>query len=338
MQDLSYLEALLGEPAGEAEGYRDIWLLADATVGQVSDVTLQIVGKARVLADGLGAYVRALLVDAPDEAMAQTLIAHGADYIYLAPGQPDAATLTAFLREHKPEVVLLADSAGSRALAARVAQELGASLVTEAEDVRMDPSDRTLLVTRPIYEGLASQVIACLAKPQMVTVRAGAFPLPYPDHSRNGSIERASVSWQPDTVQREPAPEVMSSPALATARIVVSAGRGMEDAEGFAAVQQLAKRLGAAVAGDRGALDLGWIGPEQQVGAMGKTIAPALYIACGIEGTTEHYLGMEGAQAVVAICRESDAPLLKVADWGIVGPPKEIVRALLTALDASRPR
>lgn len=338
MQDLSYLEALLGEPAGQEEGYRDIWLLAAATAGQVSDVALQIVGKARGLADGLGAYVRALLVGAPDEGVAQTLLAHGADYIYLAPGQPDAATLAAFLRERKAEVVLIADSASNRALAARVAQALGASLVTEAEDVRIDPSDRTLLVTRPIYEGLASQVIACLAKPQMVTVRAGAFPLPYPDHSRTGSIEQVSASWQPDMVQWEPTPEVASSPVLATARIVVSAGRGMEDAEGFALVQRLAERLGAAIAGDRGALDMGWIEPAQQVGAMGKTIAPALYIACGIEGTTEHYLGMEGARAVVAICREGDAPLLKVADWGIIGSPKEIVRALLTALDASRPR
>jgi electron transfer flavoprotein alpha subunit len=338
MQDLSYLEAFLGESVGEEEGYRDIWLLADATAGQVSEATLQIAGKARGLADGLGAYVRALLVGAPTEATAQTLIAHGADYIYLAPGRPDAATLTAFLREHKPEVVLLADGADGRALAARVAQGLGASLVTEAEDVRMDPSDRTLVVTRPVYEGLASQVIACLARPQMVTVRAGAFPLPYPDHSRAGSVEQASVSWQLEAVQREPAPEAVPPPALAEARIVVCAGRGMDDAEGFALVQRLAERLGAAVAGDRGALDMGWIGPEQQVGAMGRTVAPALYIACGIEGTTEHYLGMERAQAVVAICREGDAPLLKAADWGIVGSPKEIVRAFLTALDASRPR
>ncbi|MCC7352530.1 MAG: electron transfer flavoprotein subunit alpha/FixB family protein [Anaerolineae bacterium] len=331
MQDLSYLEALMGEPVGE-EGYRDIWGLASAVEGRLSDLSLQTVGKARGLADGLGAYVRFLLAGAPDEETAQTLIAHGADYVYLAPGQADAETLAAFLRERKPEIVLLDDSITNRALAARVAQALDASLVTEAEDVRADPIDRALLVTRPIYEGIASQVIACLAKPQIVTVRAGAFPLPYPDRSRTGSIEQLSASWQPDAVQYEPAPEVASPPALTTARIVVSAGRGMEDAEGFALVQQLAARLGAAIAGDRGALDMGWIGPEQQVGALGVIVTPALYIACGIEGTTEHYLGMEGARAVIALCRESDAPLLKAADWGIIGSPKEIVRALVEAM------
>jgi electron transfer flavoprotein alpha subunit len=106
----------------------------------------------------------------------------------------------------------------------------------------------------------------------------------------------------------------------------------MEDAEGVELARQLAARLHAAVAGDRGALDMGWITPEQQVGATGKSIAPTLYIACGIDGTTEHDLGIEGARAIVAICREADAPMLQQADWGIVGPPKEVVRALLAAL------
>jgi len=353
--DLEYWELLTGEAIEEEEeevAYRDIWVVAEAEDGALTPVSLEMVGKAREMAAGLGAYVQAVLLGEGLEDLAQELIHRGADSVYLADdGLASHATLAEYhletyaevlsdlFQEQKPEIILFGATELGQELAPRLAQRLGTGLVSDCLALSIDETERVLLATHPVYGGEYFHVSSFLgAKPQIATVRPGAFRLPFADEYRYGDVEEIAVNL--DGIEGKvkvlsvSAEEAQPQSPLSKAKVIVAGGRGVGDAEGFALVEELAEALGGQVAGSRGARDEGWIGEERLVGLGGATVKPDLYIACGIPGDVHHYFATQEAKFVVAINKDPDAPIFKTANLGIVGDPKEVIPPLLTELRA----
>ncbi|MER2600526.1 MAG: electron transfer flavoprotein subunit alpha/FixB family protein [Caldilineales bacterium] len=338
--DLSFLEQLLGASTEEEEGYRNIWVVAIAWEAQLRPCDLQVIGKARDLADSLGAYVNVLLIgEAASQELAQELIAYGADAVSWGQGYPTGLSLRDFFNERKPEILLFADAAGGRKMAPRLAQRLKTALVTHAIDLSINAEERSLVVAVPIYQGAAYRVVECKTNPQIATVQAGVFPTPEYDSWRSGDIEEVELVWKPQPpLTQVPAPEYYIP--LERADIIIAGGRGMK-AAGWQMVEELAAAMAQrlphkaiAVAGSRGALDEGWIDRKHMIDMTGQSVAPALYIACGIRGTFQHFGATEKARCLVAINHNPDAPIFKQADYGIVGEVEEIIPALIEALAA----
>ncbi len=350
--DLEYWELLAGEAVEEEEeiAYRDIWVVAEAEEGALTPGSLEMVGKARELADALGAYVQAITLGEGLEDMAQELIHCGSDGVYLADdGLASHATLVEYhletyaqvlgdlFQEQKPEIILFGATKLGQELAPRLAQRLGTGLISDCLDLFIDETERVLLAKHPVYGGEYFHVSTFLgAKPQIATVRPGALRLPFADEYRYGDVEKVAINL--DGIEGKvkvlsvAAEEAQPQAALSEAAVIVAGGRGLGDAEGFALVKELAEALGGQVAGSRGALDEGWIGEEQLVGLSEITVKPDLYIACGISGDVHHYFAMQDSKFVVAIHKDPNASIFKTANLGIVGDPKEIIPPLLAAL------
>ncbi len=336
--DLSDLEALLGESL-ETAAPRDVWVMLDGPAA------LPLLGRARLLADSLGAYVRAGLLS--NDLSPQEAIACGADYaIPLSPTAPEDApqALGALFVEHKPEVLLLPAGPGWNEAAARLAARLDGGLVTDAFNLRLDESTRAITASQWVYDGDDGLDLTVTAPTRIFTRGPARFPARYPDPNRFGEALPA-----PEDANRGPAPEpeppapqpAVIGPAeafappptpLRKARRIVSVGRAVKDEATLGLARALAARLDAHLAGDRGALDRGWIAPEQVIGVNGETVVPDLYFALGVRGDPAHDAGMEGARRIIAVHPDPAAPFLARADQAIVADPAEFLTALLQAL------
>jgi len=348
--DLEYWELLTGEAIEEEEDasiYRDIWVVAEAEDGALTPASLEMVGKARELADALGAYVQSVVLGEGLEDLAQELIHCGADGVYLADDpllaeyhlETYVQVLGDLFQKQKPEIILFGATELGQELAPRLAQHLGTGLISDCLDLFIDETERVLLARHPVYGGEYFHVSAFLgAKPQIATLRPGAFRLPFADEYRYGDVEEVAINL--DGIEGKvkvlsvAAKEAQPPGPLSEATVIVAGGRGLGDAEGFALVKELAEALGGQVAGSRGALDEGWIGEEQLVGLSEITVKPDLYIACGISGDVHHYFAMQDSKFVVAIHKDPDAPIFKIANVGIVGDPKKVIPPLLAELRA----
>jgi len=347
--DLEYWELLTGEAIEEEDeevAYRDIWVVAEAEDGVLTPVSLEMVGKAREMAAALGAYVQSVLLGEGLEDLAQELIQRGADSVYLADDprlaeyhlETYAEVLNDLFQEQKPEIILFGATELGQELAPRLAQRLGTGLISDCLDLFIDETERVLLARHPVYGGEYFHVSSFLgAKPQIATVRPGAFRLPFADEYRYGDVEEIAVDLEGiegkvKVLNVSSDEEAQLQTPLSKARVIVAGGRGLGDAEGFALVEELAEALGGQVAGSRGARDEGWISEESLVGLGGATVKPDLYIACGISGDVHHYFAMQESKFVVAIHKNPDAPIFKIAHLGIVGDPKEVIPPLLAAL------
>jgi len=343
--DLDYLQALMGEvPLAEEVSYTGILVVAEKADDGLARVSLELSGKARELADALGTRVSVALLGHDLQPLARTLIAHGADTVYLADDPALAVYRTApygriladLIASKKPEIVLFGATALGRDLAPRLAARLRVGLVTDALSLELDEAERLLLATQAQYDGRLLVTLACpKAKPQLVTVKPGVLRLPPADAYREGAIESLSIAIEEADLNVQVGP--LQAPEegkvnLETARVIVSGGRGLGGPEGFALLRQLAQALGGQVGASRGAVEAGWIGKEHWVGIMGHHVSPDLYIACGISGASQHRLGMKGSRCVVVINTDPQAPFFRYADYGLVGDYRQIVPALLKEL------
>ena len=317
---------------------RDIWVVVELGAdGKATPLSLELVGGARMMADGLGCYVHAVALGTDLGDSVAELIAAGADRVHVAQ-DPNLAhadarckVLDDVLAAQPPEVLLFGATRSAEDVAPRIAQRLGAGLLAHCISLQMDESERVLIGTMPVYESDYFEVRACTSRPGIATVEPNAFGPPYLDSYRFGETETVAVDLADLNRVRVVGPVAYAAPQapLRRAKRIVSAGRQAGD---FECVKQLAHLLGAQVAGAREALDEGWITEEQVVGAMGETVQPDLYIAVGIRGDTYHAFGIRNAKYVVAIHPEKDAPILKSADAALVGDPPKIMTELIEAL------
>lgn len=341
--DASFLDLMMAqqeESFEEAEGGGGVWVVADVKGGQIAPVTLEAVGAARTLAESLGAYVYAVLLGHEVTSLAETLYQAGADGVRVG-DHPDLDSsvlesrleaLADLFAEEQPEIILFGANATGAALAPRLAQRMGGGLIEHVTAFSLEESSRAVEAAFPMYGGDYFEIRACPeARPQFLTIEPGAFPKPFLDEYRKGDptvldVERA----EPATRVLGPA-EGFEAPRvpLSEASVVVAGGRQVGD---FALVRRLADRLGAHIAGDRGAWDAGVIDSDQIVDVRGTTVSPDVYVAVGIRGDTFHNAAMESAGFVVAIHPDRDASIFDVADLCVEARPDMVLPAILESL------
>jgi len=311
---------------------RNVLVLAEVRNGALRPVSYECIAAGRLVAEG-GA-VTAVLMGA-DGGFAAQLVEHGADRVVVVKGEhlanytPEgwAGALHNVALDVKPDVVFMGHTGLGRDLAPRFAQRNAAGMVSDATEVKL--ADGNILFTRPLYAGkaFATQVI----KQGMVvaTIRPNNLAALPAEAGRAGEVtEAVAPASDLRTVIREIARKSTGGVDLTSAKIVVSGGRGVKSADGFKPLQELADALGAAVGASRAAADAGYCDYALQVGQTGKTVTPDLYIACGISGAIQHLAGMSASKVIVAVNKDPEAPIFKVADYGIVGDLFEVVPLL----------
>ncbi len=333
----------IDESAGtvaDLSAYKGVWVFAEQHKGNVASVALELLGEGRKLADKRKTKLSAVLVGHNIRNRAGELIAHGADIVYAVddPALKDfnddsyAAILTTLARQHKPEIILAGATAIGRSFFPKVAASLYTGLTADCTALDIDQETGHLHQTRPAFGGnIMATIVTPNHRPQMATVRHKVMKPAPRDASRTGDIIDVKYSQSGDLRTRviKTIEDVGETVNICEADIIVSGGRGLGSAKNFELVAELAKTLGGAVAATRGAVDEGWIPYPHQVGQTGKTVCPKLYIACGISGAIQHVAGMQSSEVIVAINRDSDAPIFNVATYGIVGDVHEVVPLLI---------
>jgi len=329
----------------------EVWVYAEIQDGALQNVSLELTGKARKLADTLGVPVGAVLPGNNVAPAAEKLIAHGADQVYLVEDKalsdyrtdPYAHVLVELVKKYKPQIVLFGATPVGRDLAPRVASATQSGLTADCTDLEIsDVTEKSgtvhpnlLLQVRPAFGGnIVATIVNYDQWPQMATVREGVMPLGEADTKRKGNIVNESVPLTDQTlfavevIQREVEKRKLN---LGGAKVIVAGGAGVGSKENFAPLFDLADALGGEVGASRAAVDSGFIASEHQIGQTGTTVRPPLYIACGISGAIQHRSGMEGAAKIIAINTDRDAPIFAIAHYGIVGDVKQVVPMLLQA-------
>lgn len=348
--DLGAMTIETGDKANTATlaDWQGVCVYGEFRGGALATVSLELLGIGRKLADARGVQLTAVLLGHNTGDGAAQLIGHGADRVLrvdcpeLAAFSEDnySAVLTALIKKYKPEIVLAGATAIGRSFIPAVATTLNAGLTADCTRLGIREEDGLLLQTRPAFGGNIMATIVCPAhRPQMATVRPKVMKaLPF-DASRQGDI----VDIVPPPEQLASRIKVLES-VVATesnvniqeSEILVSGGRGLESEKGFALIRQLAEALGGNVSASRAVVDAGWISYPHQVGQTGKTVAPKLYVACGISGAIQHVAGMQSSETIVAINRDANAPIFNVADYGLVGDLFEILPKLIRKIEEKR--
>jgi len=329
-------------------GYKGVLVVAEQKRGVVQSVSYELLGIGRRLAEDTGGALSAALIGEDVAPQAKRLIAYGADRVFLAQSEKlgffsdeaYAHILCRIIREQKPEIVIAGATCIGRSLIPRVAVELKTGLTADCTGLEIQHETGHLAQTRPAFGGNIMATILCNRhRPQMATVRHKVMRALPPDEGRTGEI----IQIQPREEELKSRSTVLKSveEALETINIteadtIVSGGRGMRGPENFSVLFELAKALGGAVGASRSAVDAGWVPYAYQVGQTGKTVQPKLYIACGISGAIQHLVGMQSSDRIIAINKDAEAPIFKVATYGLVGDLFEIVPRLTKEINARR--
>ncbi|HEU5320646.1 MAG TPA: electron transfer flavoprotein subunit alpha/FixB family protein, partial [Methylomirabilota bacterium] len=295
------------------------------------------VSEARRLAGALGGPVTAVLVGSGVEGLAADLAAHGADAVHLfdAPElalyatEPYGRALAQAVKDAQPAAVLVPFTAMGKDLAPRVAAQLEAGLVSDC--VALSPKDGRLEARRPMYAGKAYATVRWREGLQMASLRPNVFALGARDEARKAEVKKGTVEAAARARVTRVAASAGGKVELTEAQTIVSGGRGLKGPENFHLVESLAAAFGAAVGASRAVVDAGWVDHQYQVGQTGKTVSPTLYIACGISGAIQHLAGMSSSKVIVAVNKDPDAPIFKVANYGLVGDLFEILPKLTEA-------
>ena len=327
--------------------YEGVWVVAETDGNRLADVTLELLGEGRKLADEIGVELGLVLVGDGVCELADVAAAYGADRVYLAQAPelaryrtgPFTDVITGIINKHKPEIVLIGATGRGRDLASRIAARISAGLTADCTGLSIEEEDgiKLLYQTRPAFGGNIMATIVCRhARPQMSTVRPRVFPKAEPDESRSAEVVAVPVSINEDSVLTKVIEVIKESAEegsnLQDADIIVSGGRGLKGPENFSLIRDLADAIGGAVGASRATVDADWIPAYHQVGQTGKTVHPKLYIACGISGAVQHLAGMSSSDCIVAINNDPAAPIFDVAHFGVVGDLFEVVPALAKAI------
>ena len=331
------------------KGYEGVWVFAEQEDGKLAEVGLELLSKGRDLADTLKTHLSAVLVGHNVKGMAATLFAHGADEVLIADDKRLAdysygaytRVVVDAAKAKKPAIVVFGATTLGRDLAPRVASSLTCGLTADCTNLKI--GDYTDNVEKKTYSNLLYQIrpafggniIATIVNPngwpQMATVREGVMKMGAPDVKRKGKLTPLDVVLTVEDllakiVKKE---KVEKSVDLKAAQIIVSGGAGVGSRENFKLIYDLAHALGAAVGASRAAVDGGFIDHDHQVGQTGTTVRPRLYIACGISGQIQHRAGMSESGKIIAINSDPNAPMLKIAHFGIIGDLNDVIPRLI---------
>jgi len=315
----------------------DILVFIECRSGQVKRPSLEALSEALRTARALGSKVAALLVGSSVEPLAAQVAAAGAHRILIADHgalslyQPQlyASLLADATRRAQAGFVFLSASSMGRDLGPRAAAKLEAGLAADCTHVEVQGSE--LVVKRPVYSGKALATVRFTGSPIFVSLRPNVFPLEAASGSAGAAVEKLEVSPDPSLLKVKTVRLEESAGAeqdLSEASVVVSGGRAMKGPENFSLIRELAQALGGSMGASRAAVDAGWVDHQYQVGQTGKVVSPNLYIACGISGAIQHLAGMSSSKVIVAINKDPEAPIFKLADYGIVGDLYEILPKL----------
>jgi electron transfer flavoprotein alpha subunit len=308
--------------------------------GSAAAAAWEALGKGRAIADALGGPLTALVFGAGVDDLAAQTFHYGADAVIAADDatlatyrlEPYAALLSKLVMNNQPQVVLAGATSRGKELLAASALDTDSAML--ADVIELDVDGSALQATRAVYGGKLLSTVATTGEgPQFATLRSRAFPAPDPDTSRSGDITHVDPVLAEDAiaVKVEDFAATTGEVSLTDAAIIVAGGRAVGSEEGFAPVRELAEVLGGAVGASRAAVDAGYIPYAHQVGQTGKVVSPDLYIACGISGAIQHQAGMRTSKVIVAINKDPDAPIFKLAHYGIVGDMFDVLPALSAA-------
>lgn len=330
----------------------EVWIFAEQEAGRLSDVPLELLSKGRELADTLKVPLAAMLLGQGVSTLADQIVAHGADKVYLVEDAKLAHYQTAsytrvicdLITKHKPQICLYGATAIGRDLAPTVASAMKCGLTADCTDLQIGDHSETatkevhknlLLQIRPAFGGNIIATIVNPARwPQMATVREGVMRMSVAQAGRKGQIVKADAGLNGFALPLEILENSRRAKKvnLKGARIIVAGGAGVGSKDNFRLLWDLANVLGGAVGGSRAAVDLGYVDHDHQVGQTGTTVRPALYIACGISGAVQHRAGMQESAKILAINSDKDAPIFGVAHYGIVGDLCDVIPKMVKVI------
>jgi electron transfer flavoprotein alpha subunit len=320
--------------------YSNVWVYIEQHQGHIKDVAHELLAEGRKLADELSCALCGVLLGKNVSGLCKDVIASGADKVYLVEGEEFAnysteghtKAIVELINQYKPSVILMGATPDGRDLGPRIACRIGTGLTADCTSLAVDVEKGLVEWTRPAFGGNIMATILCPNhRPQMGTVRPKVFKRAPQDFRRSGEIINVKSSVVAGDIRTKLVEIIKVTTAacnLEEAEIIVSGGRGMQAPENFALIKDLAEVLGGAVGASRAAVDAGWMPQFHQVGQTGKTVGPKIYFACGISGAIQHIAGMSSSDIIVAINKDPEATIFKVADYGIVGDVFEVLPAL----------
>jgi electron transfer flavoprotein alpha subunit len=318
--------------------YQGVAVYCELKGDNLLPIAAEGLGIGRQLADTLGQPLAAVVLGSQIGGLAEQAIAAGADKVYVVDDPllkeylADAyvGALEKAVGEIKPQILIMGQTDAGRELAPRLAFRLGTTATLDCVDLAIDPETKRLLQTKPVYGGNAQAVYTGDVDPQIVTIRTKAFGAPEPDAARKGEVINLAAAPDATAIKTKVVDRVVEEAAgikLEDATVVVAGGRGIGGPEGFTQLDELAKVLKAAVGASRPPCDNGWIPDTVQVGLTGKIIAPELYIAIAISGSSQHMSGCSGSKTIIAINKDKEANIFRHARFGVVGDWKKVLPA-----------
>jgi len=323
------------------EEYRDVWIFIEQHKGEAAPVSWELLGVGRRLADDLEVELAGVLLGHNVSHLVKEAWAYGANKVYLVENpllepyrtDPYNKVIVELVRQYKPEILLLGATSLGRDLASAIATTLETGLTADCTVLSIDKETRCLEQTRPAFGGNVMATILCKeSRPQMATVRPRVMPMPPRQEGRQGELVRVDIPLREEEIRTQVIQIIEEKTAavhLDKAEIIVAGGRGIGSKENFALLEELAQVLGGSIACSRPVVEAGWLPPEYQVGQTGTTVRPKIFFAIAISGAIQFLVGMQTSDVIVAINRDPEAPIFKVATYGIVGDFREVVPVLI---------
>ena len=320
---------------------KGVLIYGEIIEGKLAAITTELLGCGRKLADSLGEELCAVVLGSGVKGSAPEVIAHGADKVYVVDDpllkdyqtESYTAVMEKIVKQVNPGIVLLGQTSVGRDLGPRLAFRLGTAISMDCLELDIAPDSKLLLQTRPVYGGNARAIFTTEKEPQMVTVRTKAMSPLERDDSRKGEVIDVEAGIDASIIRAkfvEKVKEEVAGVKLEDAPVVVAGGRGIGGPEGFKQLEELAGLLKGAVGATRPATDNGWVPTTSQVGLTGKIVAPDVYIAVALSGSSQHMAGCSGSKNIIAVNKDAEANIFREAQFGVVGDWKQVIPAFTT--------
>ena len=327
--------------------FNGVCVFAEQREGQLQKVSLELLGEGRKIADKLGSKLTALLIGSKVQNLVEDLSRHGADEVlvvdapelehYTTDGYTKA--ICELANAKKPNIIFIGATFIGRDLGPRVAARLETGLTADCTSLDVDVESGDLLATRPAFGGNLMATIVCPDhRPQMATVRPGVFEK-LPLGENDATVENVEIKFNSNDIRTkivEIIKEHKDIVDISEANVLVAGGRGIGSEENFKMLKELAEVMNGSIAASRAAVEKGWVDKDYQVGQTGKTVRPNIYVACGISGAIQHAAGMQDSDMIIAINKDANAPIMKIADYAIVGDVNKVVPEFIAQLKAMK--